>query len=1450
MSASAITMIDTGSSKEDRRSLPERLDHCAKLLRSEVKSLRARPPLETPQAQWLIDNHSFLQEQILDARRSLSPARLRKLRRASGSRSVRELRVYCVAEELVAESSGVVDGETAASLSQTLRTRYSLNLVELWAFGTMLRIAILERLCSGLHAEIIVSTCVRSLRALDHVSWRDFVESVSITEEILRGDPARIYACMDFPTRDLYRREIEKLARRAGVTEAQMAESAIRCAEQAALSGGRDSREAHVGYYLIGPGVKRLRKRVLSDSAAALHVGGFAILTALLWFGVHRLAGPAPWWMTALLLIPLTQAALDIIHSVISHLITPRTVPSMDFADGIPDTSKTIVVVPTLLVSTDNAARLLEALEIRYLANRDSNLCFALLTDFTDADRPEIDSDGPVLTACIQGIERLNARYAAEQRSPFYLFHRARCWNPQERTWMGFERKRGKLNDLNQLLLGRGNWFHTVVGDMARLLETRYVITLDTDTQLPRDTAAKMIAAMAHPLNHPVLDQRTGTVISGYALLRPRVSVGMESAGRSRLAQILSGQSGFDPYAISVSDVYQDLYGRASFTGKGIYDLRAFDAAVGDRFPHNSILSHDLIEGEHARTGFLGSVEVVEDCPATYRAFCNRKHRWARGDWQLLPWLFGQPPGPDGKAMRNPLSALSRWKIFDNLRRSLFEISALLLLVTGWIALSHPVRWTLTVLALLLLPVYADALLSIVRTPERRFWPSFSYHIGGQFLRRHRDALVSLAFLPHQAFLMADAIARALLRRFVTKRKLLEWETMWQSERASGRGIGRTEQYLYFSSASTLVLLLLLLRPVHVAVALVCSLWIVAPLIADWLNERPSKPADLTDSDRGFLRGVALRTWRFFADHVNRENHWLIPDNIQEDPPLIAERISPTNLGLFLTSNLAAHDFGYVSLAELSAALQRTFDAMEYMPRYRGHFLNWCDTRSFEPLAPHYVSSVDSGNLAASLCALRQGCLALVRQPIVGLPVLAGLRDHALRLREAIPYTARSLSIMRGIANLLRQLDCQPTDLFFWESVLTETRDIVQRLREALDGRRGAKTDEAYYWETLLWERVKVALGELYSLAPWLEPRFEPELRVNLRDATLAPLLQELTPVQPLDRMPGVYDAIERRLIERLESGQPLYPELRRVLEELLQSLPAARETAQALLRNLERTAADAGRHFDAMDFRFLFNSTRKLLRVGYNLETGQPDEACYDLLASEARTAVFVAIAKGHIPREAWFQLGRKLTAYRNHRTLISWSGTMFEYLMPLLHLRTYNDTLLERAARGAVRIQQAYARGRHMPWGISEAAYSARDSQMQYQYRAFGIPSLSASEDHAQNRVVSPYSSMLALLIDPREATANLRLLENMGCLSRHGFIDSIDYTPASKWMPEPVRCWMAHHQGMGLLAIDNALHEGRMQKRFHQDPRVQATEFLLEERMPALVEILNRPDQEAAA
>jgi cyclic beta-1,2-glucan synthetase len=1447
------------------RSVRARLNEYARQLRAQVVSLHSEQGQNSPTAAWILDNHAFVQFQIREIRRSLPSSYLCKLSRVDQGPFTGELRIHRLAADLVASSTGVIDSRTIGIFAQALQAENSLSFAELWAFGSMLKLAIIQRLCSALDQEPVVSAAIGSLRALENVSWRDFVESVSAAEKVLRQDAARVYSRMDFATRDRYRHELERLARRSDRSEEQVAQAARECAEEALLANDPDPRKAHVGYYLIGAGLKDFRRRIgcrrswsmralLERWPSVFYAGSVAVLTALIVFGLERLAEPLAFWMIALLLVPASQASIELVNTLVSRLLLPRELPSMDFSDGVPDDCQTMVVVPTLLFSAKNVAKLLEDLEIRYLANRAPNLSFALLTDFTDADVRETANDS-VLDSCVDGIRRLNAQYGSSQTGPFYLFHRARCWNSRESKWMGRERKRGKLNDLNQLLLGGENGFDTVTGDLSRLRGIRFVITLDTDTQLPRDSAAKMIGAAAHPLNQPVIDPKTKTIREGYGLIRPRVSVSMESAGRSRLAQIFSGEAGFDPYSTAVSDVYQDLHGQASFTGKGIYNLRAFDAAVSERFPDNSILSHDLIEGEHASTGLLTSTELVEDYPASYQAFSKRKHRWVRGDWQLLPWLFRRVPAPGGR-VANPLSALSRWKLFDNLRRSLFEISVVCLLVAGWLLLAHPVLWTLVICALLQLPAYIDILLSAVQTPERRFWSAFARNLGARFLASHGNTVTNLIFIPHQAFVMADAIIRTLIRRFITKRNLLEWETMAQSEVASGVKIGMVEQYLYLSSAIW-VLFLFALPQVHIVIALVCALWIVAPIMVAWLNEPLPAPAALAEHDRAFLRDVALRTWRFFADNSGPETHYLVPDNTQDDPPLVTDRISPTNLGLLLTAHLAAHDFGYVTSGELSLSLHRIFATMEEMPRYRGHFLNWYDTQSLLPPAPHYVSSVDSGNLAASLTAIRQGCHTLLKRPIVGVDLLAGLRDHAFRIREELPYNARTISVMRLLASLLRHLDCEPADLFYWESVLTEADDIVQRIREGLiptharlenQGER-AKSDELRYWESLLSERIGAAIGELYRLAPWLQPSLEPELRVNLRDASLAPLFNELSIVPALSEMPAAYERIRDRLIERLGSAEPLYPALQLALEELFRRLPAAREHASELVQQFEGVAGDASRFFEEMNFRFLFDPRRKLLRIGYDIDNAQADEACYDLLASEARTAVFLAIAKGDVPRDTWFRLGRKLTGYCNRRSLISWSGTMFEYLMPVIHMRNYSNTLLEHGLRGAVEIQQAYAHERKVPWGISESAHSTRDSRLQYQYHAFGVPALSARSDRNGNLVVAPYASMLALMVDPSKSTANLRSMAGQGCLTRHGFFEAIDYSVHGVHAPELIRCFMAHHQGMGLAAIDNALLGNRMQERFHMDPLIQATEFLLQERMPTLVEVFPESDQAAA-
>jgi cyclic beta-1,2-glucan synthetase len=828
----------------------------------------------------------------------------------------------------------------------------------------------------------------------------------------------------------------------------------------------------------------------------------------------------------------------------------------------------------------------------------------------------------------------------------------------------------------------------------------------------------------------------------------------------------------------------------------------------------------------------------VEDYPSLYEAFAKRNHRWVRGDWQLLPWLFDRT-----------LPFLSRWKMLDNLRRSLFEISIVLLFVAGWLTVDDTARWTLAVLALLLVAPYVELIMTVIRAPERRFWPAFVRNFGERVWERHRDALLSLIFIPHQAFSMADAIVRTLVRRFITHRKMLEWQTMAESEISGDKaGISVMERYLYMSSAATL-LLLAWIQP-NWLVGLVGISWVAAPLAVLWLNQAPSNPRALSESDRTFLRGTALRTWRFFADHSKAEQHWLVPDNVQQDPPLEAHVVSPTNLGLLATAHLAAFDFGYVNSQELLDSLDRVFGTTEGMARYRGHFYNWYDTRTLQAQAPLFVSTVDSGNLAASLCAVRQGCLGLMKQPAFSSSILEGLRDHALRLRDELPYAARSGSLMRPMAGLLRQLETQPSDLFFLEAVLTDARDTVRRIREALvrthERLRGndevERSEEIRYWEDLLAERLDAALGHLYQLAPWLHPMIEPELRINIRDASLAALVADLCSMPALEKLPEWYERIRGRLTARLNDAHPLYPALRIALEELLGKIPAAEAAGTDLSQGFTTMARRAARLFEEMDFRFLFDSQRKLMRIGFDAGKNEVAESYYDLLASEARTAVFLAIAKGDIPREAWFRLGRKLTAYRNRRTLISWSGTMFEYLMPFLHMRNYENTLLDQGARGAVEIQQLYAAERRVPWGISEAAYSVRDGRMQYQYRAFGVPALSASSERSDRLVIAPYASMLALMLDPAPATANLRALAAKGCLARYGFFESLDGT-------ELIRCFMAHHQGMGLLAMDNALLGERMQERFHSDPLVQATEFLLQERMPALVEVLGESENAAA-
>ena len=1297
---------------------------------------------------------------------------------------------------------------------------------------------------------------------------------------MLRNDPAGAYAHMDFETRDRYRRAIEEFAQHTSASEIEIASTAIELARRA---------NRHVGFYIFGEDLPELRKAArigrgfstsIRDAVLAVpslvYLGGAASATAAILWAVHRAAGPLPWWFLLLLAIPASQSALALVNLLVSHFLKPRVQVRMDLRGGVPDECRTLVAVPTLLLSRNSIERLIGNLEIYYLANRDRNIYFGLITDLPDAALPGTTAEErEIIDHCVAGVRELNRRYATPGHSPFFLFHRDREWNEAERSWMGAERKRGKLDTLNHFLLGDGAQFPLTVGDLDQLRGTRYVLTLDSDTQLPRDTAWKLIGSMAHPLNRPLFDERTGIVKSGYALLQPRIGISMESAGKSRLAAIYSGETGFDPYTTAVSDVYQDLFGRATFTGKGIYDVAAFERATKSRFADNTLLSHDLIEGEHVRAGLITDLELIDDYPSRYQAFSKRKHRWVRGDWQIAMWLLPRVPDSAWRWVPSPLPLVSRWKIFDNLRRSLVEICYLSALLAAWFLLGAESQTvTLAIIGILLLPAYAEVVISFLRLPPLRLFRPWIWTRFSDFLRAHLDAALVLIFLPAQALLMADAIARTIYRRTVSHQNLLQWESMAQAELAKDGSFDRSaifdprqwpailrsgnlpERCLAIAVGAALLIwgaVVIWGNAAHPPAFALLLAWMASPLAMAWLNGGARRNALV--GDRDFLRELALATWRYFDDGERAEENWLVPDNVQMDPPARALRTSPTNLGLQLNSFVAAHELGYITPFEFVSRVARLRPVLSSLERDHGHFFNWYSTHDLQVLGERFVSTVDSGNLSASLVVLKQACIAVGDQPLIGARAIAALRDHLGRIREAFPASARTTSIVRLLDGLRRQLEAEPDDLFFFEGVLTEVRVLAADLeREAepaaarIDWRAPETAAEVRYAIGALRQRADRMLNDLGAMAPWLEQPYETELRMSLSNPVLANLMHRLRAIPKLSLLPDEYAAITTE-IDRLTTAEPaLHAETLQMLADLRVALAGADDRARALLGELQSLAAWAEHTSAEMDFRFLFDTRRNLFRIGWNADTRELAPSSYDLLASEARIGIFLAIARGHAPGLAWFHLGRKLTYYRGHRTLISWSGTMFEYLMPLLFMQTWAGTLLGESMQSVVRIQRMYARERRIPWGISESAHSGRDGVLNYQYRAFGVPSCGLDRISPEDLVVAPYASVLALQIDAREAVENLRYMQARGWLAQFGFYEAIDFRRRSRGhrQPEVIRAFMAHHQGMSLLALTNVLCENAIQKLFHSHPAVLATELLLQERMPVMAEATEQEEQ----
>jgi cellobiose phosphorylase len=1293
--------------------------------------------------------------------------------------------------------------------------------------------------------QVSIANSIGSLRALAFMEWRSFVEAMSHAELVLREDPAGAYRQMDFASRDDYRHALERMARRGAHSEVALARIAISLAQ--ASAGGDDDRRAHAGHYLVGAGIVELeataalavpvRERIRRFAARAPllgYVGAIAAVsgsvTAALLAAAH--AHGASLGVMLALGCAGALAASQFAHTLVNGLSTlvalPRALPRMDFSRGIPPQQRSLVVVPTLLTHGDAVEGLIEALEVRFLGNRDPHLHFGLLTDLRDAGTEAVDGDAQLVETAVRGIQRLNTTYpSAAGSDTFFLFHRPRRWNPVEQVWMGYERKRGKLGELNALLRGRGaDRFERLVGAIEVLQDVRFVITLDTDTSLPRDAARAMIGTMAHPLNRARYDKAKQRVTEGYGILQPRMAAGLLGANRSRYARMHSGEAGIDPYTRAVSDVYQDLFDEGSFIGKGIYDVDAFERALEGRLPENRILSHDLVEGCFARSGLLSDTQLYEDYPATYAADVSRRHRWIRGDWQVASWLLPRAPGVGTRGQPNRLSGLSRWKIVDNLRRSLVSTALLGLLLLGWFALPQASAWTALVLATLATPAVVTVLQGALRRPDDALPLAHLAVVLRSGLRALGHALFELACLPFDADFSLDAILRTCYRVLVSKTRLLQWTASGELESPRGRGIAGSLRAMWVAPATAALVLLGLVqwRPAVLPVALpILILWLFAPAIASWLG-RPLEVVEptLDANQRTFLRKVARRTWHYFESHVGAPDNWLPPDNFQEQPaPMLAHRTSPTNIGLALLANLSAHDLGYLSVGELIARSRATLDTMRRMARFRGHFFNWYDTRSLQPLLPRYVSAVDSGNLAGALLTLKAGLLEVAAQPVLSVHWLEGLLDAMAVVQET-----RGSDSSGSAAHCAALLQVAPGDR---PATVTAARAFLLRFcacaARLVDTDAEALPEASRDWARTLSAQCAALLADFDALLPWAALEVPDGLQLPLE-------LRSLPSLRAVARMEAaLLPTLARQAGDSADRVHAAW------LENLLPMIVQASRHAAREIDALAQLAMQAG-GFAIADYAFLYDETRHLLTIGFNTDENRRDAGYYDLLASEARLTVFTAIAQGALPQEAWFAMGRSLTHSGGEPLLLSWSGSMFEYLMPMLVMPSYANTLLDHSCRAAVQRQIEYGSQLGLPWGISESGYNGVDASSNYQYRAFGVPGLGLKRGLAADQVIAPYASALALMVAPLAACGNLQALAERGMLGNCGFYEAIDFTPARQrpGQSETVLfSFMAHHQGMSLLALTHRLLDAPMQRRFAADPLSQATLLLLQERVP---------------
>jgi len=1438
---------------------------------------------DTGAVEWFLDNWFIISGAIRQVEEDLPLHFVQELPRRTGAPDAGLPRAWRLARLLAQTCGDFLDlGEAAVGVEEYQR-RTTLTIGELWALPGLFRLVILEDLarCAehmvggaavGVSAdegretsgsvETRVAGCITSLRRIAVHDWKAFVERLSQIEALLRDDPAGAHSRADFATRDGYRKAVEQLARWADAEEGTVAAEAV-ALSRASTAGARAH---HVGYFLVDEGRKIFERRLgcvvprgvrtrrwLVDHGTAAYLGamaliGSALLALPVYYLLHNDAGPTATAVVLLLAaVPAVGIAVPAVNWLVTQILPPRLLARLDFDEGVPSQCRTVVAAPTLLTRRADVEAMLRQLEVNYQGNADPHVLFALLTDGPDAPTPEQSDDAPLLAAVTAGIEQLNRRHGADGSGPFLLLHRGRRWNPAEACWMGWERKRGKLAEFNRLLLGdRATDLRVHAGRADALAHVRFVITLDADTVLPGGAAARLIGTLAHPLNVADVNE-AGDVRAGYTVLQPRVEVAGRNAGETPFARVFEGDTGLDLYTHAISDAYHDLVGEGIYAGKGIYDVAAFERCLAGRVPENALLSHDLFEGIHGRVAFVSDVQLLEDYPTHVIGYARRLHRWVRGDWQLLPWLGIRVPMADGTRAPSRLSVIDRWKIVDNLRRSLTAPSVTALLFAGWLWLpGSPWFWTGIAAGTLAVPIVLGAATSANRLVTGAAWrPTVTRAVRGAGTDALRW-LLALVFLAFEAAMVADAVARTLVRLFATRRNLLEWQTAALTARTVARTGSATFVWRQMAASPAIAVVggaaVTLAAPGSLPAALPFLLgWLAAPQLAYRLSQpRIQAVSILTEEERTRLRRLARRTWHYFERVLSPDTGWLAPDNLQEVPvATIAHRTSPTNVAMGLLATLGACDLGYLGLRSAATALANSMDSLERLERFRGHFFNWYDTRNGAPLAPRYVSVVDSGNLAAALIALREGCLDFGSAPVVGPALWRGLRDTLDVFGESVAALRvdgeSTATLSETIAMLDDVLANPPEPPAAQRALLAEFRarhmpTLETALTDVVEAAGGA-IDVARLRDLRMWlERIRSqsdrALLECEALAPWA--------------AVLDGAPDEVT--DALDRFPTLRETAGLPgALPVVGSGDPAWQ------ARFTAAVEQAAATALAVLGDLRSIAQRAAHLIDDMDFTFLYDRHRHLFHIGYDVDAGRLDGSYYDLLASEARLASLVAIAKRDVPERHWLHLGRPFGRVGRSRVLLSWGGTMFEYLMPGLLVRRPDQSLLGVAGQAAVLQQRHYARRHGIPWGISESAFHQMSPEAHYQYRAFGVPGLGLKRDLGDRLVVSPYASLLALPLAPREVAANVARLEDLGGMGPYGLYEALDFgepEPGAEYRPAIVRAYMSHHQGMILVALANHLAGNQMVRRFHGDARVASVEYLLFEQVPHHVPIY-RPD-----